>query len=179
MQFFQFLLDLSGDSGIPSQYKIGIRDICKWMTQQAKNYQDIQITNHYHRGCFSIQTGDQKTAKFLQGFKLEINWHGKCHRLALKPCTPDKPRLWVRFWGTCRGAMAQLSNVYFDQMIEAAGFTLLRPTEKRCHRDTNFFNGQRSALAMRGSDHIEREHEWHDDDGNVFKWRLEYDGQPH
>ena len=164
---------------IPSQFKIGLREVCKWVSQQAKGHRDIQITNHYHRGCFSIQTGDKKTADFLRSFKLEINWNGKCYRVGLKPSMPDKPRIWVRFWGTCRGVMAQLANSFFDEMIEAAGFNVLRPTAKRCHFGSDIFNGQRSALCQRGQSHIDREHEWIDEEGNVFKWRLEYDGQPH
>ena len=60
---------------------------------------------------------------FKTTFKLEINWNGKCHRVPLKPAMPDKPRIWVRFWGTCRGTMALLPNSYFDEMLEAAGFS--------------------------------------------------------
>ena len=179
MECHQFTLDLSGNTAIPSQYKIGLREICKWVSQQAKGHRDIQITNHYHRGCFSIQTGEKKTADFLRSFSLEINWHGKTYRVGLKPSMPDKPRIWVRFWGTCRGIMSQLANSFFDEMLEAAGFNILRPTAKRCHFDSDIFNGQRSALCQRGQDHVDREHEWIDEEGNVFKWRLEYDGQPH
>ena len=179
MECYQFTLDLSGNSAIPSQYKIGLREVCKWISHQAKNQRDIQVTNHYHRGCYNVQTGDKKTAEFLKTFVLEINWNGKTHRVALKPSMPDKPRIWVRFWGTCRGVMAQLANAHFDGMLEAAGFNILRPTEKRKHFQSDLFNGQRSALCQRGSSHVEREHEWIDADGNVFKWRLEYDGQPH
>ena len=103
MECYQFTLDLSGNSAIPSQYKIGLREVCKWISHQAKNQRDIQVTNHYHRGCYNVQTGDKKTAEFLKTFVLEINWNGKTHRVALKPSMPDKPRIWVRFWGTCRG----------------------------------------------------------------------------
>ena len=179
MECYQFLLDLSGNSGIPSQYKIGLREVCKWLSQQAKHLRDIQVTNHFHRGCYSIQTGDKRSADFLRSFSLEINWNGRTHRVALKPSMPDKPRFWVRFWGTCRGVMAQLLNSHFDEMLEAAGFYILKPTAKRCHYNSDIFNGQRSALCQRGSSHIEREHEWNDPEGNVFKWRLEYEGQPH
>ena len=179
MECFQFTLDLSGNSAIPSQAKIGLREICKWMNVQAKGYRDIQITNHYHRGCFNFLTGDKKTAQFLRSFILEINWNGKTFRIGLKPAASDKPRIWVRFWDTCRGLMAQLPNAHFDDMLEAAGFVVLRPTEKRKHFGCDIFNGQRSALCQRGSQHVDRNHEWIDEDGNVFKWRLEYDGQPH
>ena len=123
MECYQFTLDLSGNSAIPSQYKIGLREVCKWISHQAKNQRDIQVTNHYHRGCYNVQTGDKKTAEFLKTFVLEINWNGKTHRVALKPSMPDKPRIWVRFWGTCRGVMAQLENAHFDRMLEAAGLT--------------------------------------------------------
>ena len=179
MESYQFTLDLSGNSAIPSQAKIGLREVCKWMAVQAKGQRDVQITNHFHRGCFNILTGDKKTAQFLRSFSLEINWSGMTHRIGLKPAASDKPRIWVRFWDTCRGVMAQMPNAHFDGMLEAAGFVILRPTEKRKHFGCEIFNGQRSALCQRGTEHIDRNHEWIDDDGNVFKWRLEYDGQPH
>ena len=134
MECHQFTLDLSGNSAIPSHYKIGLREVCKWISTQAKNQRDIQITNHYHRRCYNIQT-DKKTAEFFRTFISEINWHGRPHRATLKPSMPDKPRIWVRFWGTCRGVMAQLPNAHFDAMLEAAEFNILRPTAKRCHYD--------------------------------------------
>ena len=179
MECFQFTLDLSGNTGIPSQAKIGLREICKWMAIQAKGHRDIQVTNHYHRGCFNVLTGDKNIAQFLRTFKLEINWNGKSYRIGLNPAASDKPRIWVRFWDTCRGVMSQLPNSHFDEMLDAAGFVVLRPTEKRKHFGCDIYNGQRSALCQRGAEHIDRSHEWVDSEGNVFKWRLEYDGQPH
>ena len=179
MEYYEFLLDFSGNAAIPSQYKITKKDVCKQIQLQAKGYRDIQLTDHYHRGCYSISTGDKKTAEFLKTFVLEIKWKGKPHRVPLKPATPDKPKIWVRFWGTCIGVMSQLSNSYFDKIVEEAGFNILKPTEKRTHYGSTIYNGQRSALCQRGASHIEREHEWIDEEGNVFKWRLEYDGQPH
>jgi hypothetical protein len=35
----------------------------------------------------------------------------------------------------------------------------------------------RSALIERGLEHVEREYEWIGEGGDVYKWRLEYDGQ--
>ena len=77
MECFQFHLDLSGNSGIPSQWKIGAREVSKWVAIQTKGYKDIQVTQHFHKGCFSIQTGDRITAAFLKTFVLEITWNGK------------------------------------------------------------------------------------------------------
>ena len=65
MECQQFTLDLSGNSAILSQYKIGLCKVCKWISQQAKNKRDIQITNHYHRGCYKIQTADKKDGGIL------------------------------------------------------------------------------------------------------------------
>ena len=106
MEYYEFLLDFSGNAAIPSQYKITKKDVCKQIQLQAKGYRDIQLTDHYHRGCYSISTGDKKTAEFLKTFVLEIKWKGKPHRVPLKPATPDKPKIWVRFWGTCIGVMS-------------------------------------------------------------------------
>ena len=178
MQCFQFLLDLSGNSGIPSQWRIGTREVAKWLSIQTKGFIDIQLTNHFHRGCFIVQTGDRKTADFLRSFVLEINWNGQTKRAPLKPAPSAKPQFWVRLQNTCVGVMAQLPNTYFDDILKEAGFTILKPTEKRTQYQTNVLNGQRSARCQRGSDHIARNHEWIGPEGHVFRWRLEYDDQP-
>ena len=179
MKCHQFLLDLSGNTGIPSQYKIGLSEITKWFHIQAKHIQDLHITRHYHRGCYSISTGDSNSARLLSNFQLEINWQGTCHRVGLRSSMPDKPRLRVRFFGTCTGDMMHLPNSYFDEILEKEGFVLLQPTQKDFHRDTNIYNGVRSALAMRGSTHLDRNHDWTHEEGHVYKWRLQYDNQPY
>ena len=181
MELFQFKLELSGNSGIPSQYRIDIGDVCHWMKQQVEksHHRDIQITPHFHRGAFTLQTTRKETADILRSLTLEFQRNGRTHRVDLKTVHPDKPRTWVRFWGTRTGAMALLPNSFFDSILEEGGFTILQPTENRTHRNSDFVNGQRSALVMRGDNHLEREREWVDEDGNCFKWRLEYDGQPH
>ena len=74
--------------------------------------------------------------------------------------------------------MAQLPNAYFDKVLVEAGFTVLKPTEKRTYFKTNVFSGQRSAHCQRGRDHIERNHEWIGPEGHIFKWRIEYEDQP-
>ena len=179
MECFQFILDFSGNAAIPSQWKIGIREVSKWLAIQTKGFKDIQVTNHYHRGCYSIQTGDHASASFLRTFVLEINWNGKTTRVALKPVLPAKPLIWVRFNLTCKGIIAQLPNSYFDGIVEEGGFVIKRSTEKRTHGHTGVFNGQRSAQCERGSDHLPRNHEWIGPEGDVYKWRLEYEGQPY
>ena len=179
MECFQFLLDLSGNTGIPSQWKIGNREVSKWLAIQSKGYKDIQCTNHYHKGGFSIQTGDRTTAEFLRTFVLEINWNGKTHRVPLKPAPTDKPLIWVRLNLTCKGIMAQLPNTYFDGILEEGGFTIHTPTQKRTYLHNNVLNGQRSARVDRGGNHLPRNHEWIGPEGHVFKWRLEYEGQPY
>ena len=180
MQCHQFLLDLSGNAGVPSQAKIGLREIIKWMSQQAKDHQkNIILTNHYNRGCYLVQTSNDATAEFLRQFKIEINWNGKTIRLPMSPTAQNKPKMWARMYGTCSGDMANVPDSYFDKLLEEACFVVIRPTEKRRHFNSDIGNGQRSALVIRGREHIEREQEWIDDEGNVFRWRLEYDGQPH
>ena len=74
--------------------------------------------------------------------------------------------------------MAQLPNSFFDEMLEEAGFVILKETHKRTYYDSSIYNGQRSALVQRGNQHLERDHEWTSDNGDVYKWWLEYDGQP-
>ena len=69
-------------------------------------------------------------------------------------------------------------NSYIDDMLKAAGCEIITPTERRCHFSSRLHNGQRSSRVQRGSQHLEREQEWHNEEGNVFWWRLEYVGQP-
>ena len=145
---------------------------------QTKGHTDIQVTSHYHRGCFNILTGSKSTAAFLRTLVVELPVHGKTYCLSLRPSMPEKPRIWVRFRDTCRGVMAQLPNSYFDDMLEEAGFTILKETHKRTYYESSIFNGQRSALVQRGNHHLERDHEWISETGDVFKWWLDYDGQP-
>ena len=166
MQCHQFLLDLSGNAGVPSQAKIGQREIIKWMSQQAKDHsKHLILTNHFNRGCFLIQTSNDRAAEFLRQFKLEINWNGKTARLPPSPTVQNKPRMWARMYGTCNGNIANVPNEYFDTLLEEARFVIIRSTEKRTHYNSNIGNGQRSALVVRGNQHIEREPEWADEEG--------------
>ena len=177
MDVYEFLLDLSGNAGIPSQHKIQLKDVTRLMHQQLHHGRDITVQNHYHRGCFAIETGDHKTADVLKDFRLEITWQRKTYRVPLRPVN-NKPQFWVKFWGTGRGRISQLPNSYFDDILTEAGFTIIRGTEKRFHPGTGYYTGERSARVTRGDRHADRKHEWHDHEGNVFQWRLEYQGQP-
>ena len=177
MEVFEFHLDLSGNAGIPSQHRIELKDITRLMHQQLSHGRDILVGKHYHRGCFVIETGDKRTANLLKDFKLEIPWKGKTYRVGLRLFS-NKPQFWVKFWGTGRGRISRLPNSYFDDILTKAGFSIVRGTEKRLHGGTGYYTGERSARVTRGDQHAPRNHEWHDDDGNVFKWRLEYQGQP-
>ena len=75
--------------------------------------------------------------------------------------------------------MAQLPNRYFDSILEEGGFTVHKPTKKRTYLHNDVLNGQRSARCERGSNHLPRNHEWIGPEGQVFKWRLQYEGQPY
>ena len=174
----QFLLDLSGNSAIPSHYKIGMTEVVKWIHIQTKGYSDIQVTSHFNRGCFLIQTANDQTAKFLSTLNLGIKVNGQGHHVALRRELPGSTRLRVKFSLTGKGDIGLVPNKYFDDVLEAAGFTLDEPTFKTTHKDTTVYDGNRIAYVIRGKNHIDRNHEWISDEGKVFKWRLEYDGQP-
>ena len=182
MRCHQFTLDLSGNTGIPSQFKIGQREIVKWFTQQAKGHEkNVFFTNHYNRGCYRLQSSCDRTVEFLRDFKLEINWMGKTFLVPLKPELPNKPKFWVRMYGSCDGDMGDLPDTFFDELFEEARFVVVRPTEKRTHFGSIMYNGQRSALCMRSDEttDIQRQQEWIDESGRVYRWRIEYEGQPH
>ena len=178
----QFLLDLSGNSGVPSQYRLEKGDIVRMISRQARGIKDLQVTKHFHRGCFSIQTSDPDSAAFLREFQLEITRQGKTHRVGLRPVLPDRPKTRVLWMYTCTGNMSDVPNAYFDKILEDEGFTILSPTEKKHHQEgdgTPVLNGMRSTFTMRGSTHAERFREWESPDGHIFKYQLIYDGQPY
>ena len=178
MAFHEFMLDLSGNSAIPSHYKIGMSEVTKWIHVQAKGYVDIQITSHFNRGCFLIATSNEKTAKFLSTFHLEIKVKGNRHLVQLRKDQENSNRTRVKFFLTRKGDMMLLPNKYFDDILEAGGCTVEEPTYLTTHSQTTMYDGNRIAWVTRGSEHLPRNHEYIADNGKVYKWRLEYDGQP-
>ena len=180
MQCHRFVLELSGNSGIPSQANIGQREIIKWMSQQARGHErHLLVRNHQNRGSYLVQTSKDDTAAFLKTFQLEVNWSGKTYRVPLKPALPNKPRFWVRMFGTCDGEFYSADDATFDRMLEDAGFTIVTPTSKNRHFGSQIENGMRSAQVIRGDQHIGREHVWYDSQNQGHKWYLQYQGQPH
>ena len=172
------MLDLSGNSAIPSHYRIGIHEVTKWIHQQSKGFTDVQLTRHYNRGAFIIQTGNEETAKFLASYQLEIKVNGVRHLVPLRRKVPDMDKTRIKFWQTCKGGIARVPNKYFDDILEAAGCIIDEPSFKSTYKDTTVYDGNRLAYVKRGPDHIERNHEYTDDNGRVFQWRLDYEGQP-
>ena len=180
MQCHRFVLELSGNQGIPSQAKIGQREIIKWMTQQGRGHErHLLVRNHQNRGSYLVQTNREETAAFLKTFELEVSWNAKSYRIPLKPALPNKPRFWVRIFNTCDGDFYNVDDAWFDGMLEEAGFTIVTPTSKNSHYGSPIKNFMRSAQVMRGDRHIDRDHVWYDQEGQGHKWRLIYDGQPH
>ena len=180
MQVHRFMLDLSGNAGIPSQANIGMREILKWMSLQGKGHESqILLRKHQNRGSFLLQTNKKETADFLKTFQLEVNWSGKTYKVPLKPALPNKPRFWVKMINTCEGDFYNEDDQMFDQMLESAGFTIVTPTSKNRHFGYKTENGTRSAQVIRGDQHMDREQVWYDDKRQGHKWYLQYNGQPH
>ena len=179
MPLRSFLLDLSGGDGIPSQHKLELRDIGRLLKIQAGSCEGTYLLKHYNRGCFTLQTSNAKSADFLLTFKLEVNVNGRCHRIGLTESFPGRPKTRIRFYGTCDGEMEAVPDTFFDDILKAEGCHVHATTQKRYHYGTTWFNGQRSALVVRGAQHLERQREWTSPSGDVYKWRLEYDHQPH
>ena len=174
------MLELSGNSGIPSQANIGMREIIKWMGLQAKGHEShLLVRKHQNRGSFLVQTNKQETADFLKTFQLEVNWGGKTYKVPLQPALPNKPRFWVKMINTCEGDFYNEDDRMFDKMLESAGFIIVTPTSKNRHFSSKIENGTRSAQVIRGDQHIGREHVWYDGKGQGYKWYLQYNGQPH
>ena len=170
MQCHRFVLELSGNSGIPSQANIGQREIIKGMSQQARGHErHLLVRNHQNRGSYLVQTSKEDTAAFLKTFQLEVTWSGKTYRVPLKPALPNKPRFWVRMFGTCDGEFYSADDATFDRMLEDAGFTIVTPTSKNRHFGSQIENGMRSAQVIRGDQHIGREHVWYDSQNQGHK----------
>ena len=175
----QFMLDLSGNSAIPSHYMLGIKEVSKWVFIQTTGYDDIQVTRHFgQRGCYIVQTSKEGTADFLASFKLEIKVQGRTHSVPLRRRLNGTGTR-VRFFKTCEEDFAYVPNSYFDDMLTAAGCEVVSPTIKCTHEKTNLFDGMRMATIDRGSRHLDRDHEYTDANGKTYKWRLEYAGQPY
>ena len=175
----QYMLDLSGNSAIPSQYMLGLKEITKWIHLQTKGYEGIQVTREFrNRGCYIVQTSNDRSAEFLATFSLEIKVGGKAHSVPLRRRAANGGTR-VRLFRTCEGAFADVPNSYFDDVLTAAGCVIVNATEKGIHENTSLYDGMRYATVDRGTRHLEREHEYVDEKGNVFRWRLEYAGQPH
>ena len=179
MPLRSFLLDLSGGDGIPSQHKLELRDIGRLLKIQAGSCEGTYLLKHYNRGCFTLQTSNAKSADFLSTFKLEVNVNGRTYRIGLTESFPGRPKTRIRFYGTCEGEMEAVPDTFFDDILKAEGCHVHATTQKRYHYGTTWFNGQRSALVVRGAQHLERQREWTSPSGDVYKWRLEYDHQPH
>ena len=180
MQCHKFILELSGNSGVPSQANIGIREIIKWMGQQGKGHErHLLVRKHQNRGSFLVQTNKEDTANFLKTFQLEVKWSGQTYHIPLKPALPNKPRFWVRMHRTCDDEFYNADDGMFDKMLEEAGFTIVTPTSKNNHFASKIENGTRLAQVIRGDQHIGREHVWYDSKGQGHKWYMEYHGQPH
>ena len=179
MPLRSFLLDLSGGAGIPSQHKLDLRDIGKLLKIQARHCESTYLLKHFNRGCFTIQTANAKSADFFKTFSLEIKVDGRSYRVGLSETFPDRPKTRIRIYGTCFGEMEAVGDSFFDDLLKSDGCQVVGTTQKRFHYGTNWYNGQRTALVVRGSQHLERERQWTSPSGEVYKWRLEYDGQPH
>ena len=179
MPLRSFLLDLSGGAGIPSQHKLDLRDIGKLLKIQAGHCESTYLLKHFNRGCFTLQTANAKSADFLKTFSLEIKVNGRSYRVGLSETFPDKPKTRIRIYGTCFGEMEAVGDSFFDDLLKSEGCQVVGTTQKRFHYGTNWYNGQRTALVVRGSRHLGRERQWTSPSGEVYKWRLEYDGQPH
>ena len=179
MPLRSFLLDLSGGAGIPSQHKLDLRDIGKLLKVQAGHCEYTYLLKHFNRGCFTLQTANAKSADFLKTFSLEIKVNGRSYRVGLSETFPDKPKTRIRIYGTCFGEMEAVGDSFFDDLLKSEGCHVVGTTQRRYHFGTNWYNGQRTALVVRGSRHLGRERQWTSPSGEVYKWRLEYDGQPY
>ena len=179
MHLRSFLLDLSGGAGIPSQHQLEVRDISRLLKTQAGGLDQVYLLKHYNRGCFTLQTSNPKSIEFLKTFELQIKVNGRSHLVGLSESLPDRPKTRIRFYGTCSGEMEGLEDTFFDELLKAEGCLIAGTTQKRYHFDSQWYNGQRSALVVRGNQHLERQREWVSPSGDTYKWRLEYDGQPH
>jgi hypothetical protein len=176
----EFTLDFTGQSGVPSQWGITLSQVSKLFWIQSGGREGIQLTPDWRRGVFNLLATTPDTATFLRNFSLKVPGPGgKEIVLSLHEKRKSRPGIWISVKRSCIGPMATLPGDYFDGILKEAGFDIIKGTSKTFYKGTSLYNGYRSALVERGEGHLDRDHEWRDDEGNIYKFFIEYDSQPH
>ena len=174
-----YTLDLSGQSGVPSQWGILLPQVVALMSKQLKGMEGVQlVADRRRRGTFEITAYTQEAINYLSGFKLKIAKENREFEIPLMEKS-SKKAVWVTMNGTTWGKLATLPNSYFDGVLKESGVSAIKvETKRRYHRGTKVYNGQREALVELGDAPIERQHFWTDEEGKDHGWWLTYRGQP-
>ena len=173
-----FTLDFSGKSGVPSQWGIKVTQVVQWFYKQIGNLLNMQITEDFRRGVFTVTAFSKETETYLSNFTLAEK-DGKRFDLPLRvKSSRSKPAVWVTIHRCGHGELGALDNTYFDNVMEQAGATVIKYTERQTYQGTPFWNGKRRVLIEVGDKHVERQQVYVDKEGRNHDWFLTYRGQP-
>ena len=176
-----YILDLSGQSGVPSQWGLTLPHVVALFGKQLNGIDGVQVVEDWRRrGTFEVTAITQEAITFLANFKLKISKEGRSFEIPLKEKSSGKKATWLSFGGTCFGKMATVPNAYFDGVLRECGVEVIKvETRRRYYRGQRVYNGQREALVELGDAHIQRQHTWTDEEGKEHGWWLTYRGQPY
>ena len=181
MIFKTYDLDLSGQSGVPSQWGLTLPLVVALLGKQLDGLDGVQlVADRIRRGAFEVTAFTQEAVNRLSSFKLKVSKEGRDFEIPLKEKTSGKKAVWISINGTTWGKLAALPHSYFDDVLKECGVDTIKvETRRRYYRGFKVLNGQREALVVLGDKHIERQHYWTDDEGKDHGWWLTYRGQPY
>ena len=94
------------------------------------------------RGVFNVVALSAEAARVLSSFKLTVEKDGKRFVIPLRERRRRlKPPVWGKIRNTCEGAMREVGNSFFDELLKEYGVDIVEATKRQRHRGTNIFNG--------------------------------------
>ena len=144
----EFTLDFSGQSGVPSQQGIHVKEVVKWFYQQAGKLESLQLrADGLKKRVFSVTALTKETEAALANFVLKAEKDGKCSQIPLREKkTRSKPAVWATIHRAGFGRMMEVDNSYIDKIMEDYGAEIVKPTERQTRQGTPYWTGHRRVL---------------------------------
>jgi hypothetical protein len=121
----EFMLDLTGASGVPSQWGVTINTVSMLLFRQCAGREGMQLTSDFNRGVYNVTLLNQATSAFLASFKLKVTHGERTIEVPLRPRNKGRQGTWVCFYKLCVGPMAKLPNSFFNAILEREGCELI------------------------------------------------------
>ena len=114
-----YVLDFTGQSGVPSQWGINVAQVVQWFHKQVGTMDEMQVLADRKRGVFNVTAYAKKSADFLSTFMLIAEKGGRRFELPLKPKQKRSEKaVWATLQWTCEGALAAVDNAAFDAFFK-------------------------------------------------------------